>query len=185
MKKKIEKCKKNMKKCKLNLDIADNRWKKEIPDIAELSEKVKQQAFSYAFDNDSETHEILSAYDFAVNVRLSNDVEVQRLNKEFRGMDKPTNVLSFANLDFENFKADPEDPETELGDIIIAFETMQKEAKIENISLKAHYCHLLTHGFLHILGFDHIEDDDAEYMESFEVVILAELGIENPYEDEE
>ena len=184
MKKKTEKYKKNMKKCKLNLDIADNRWEKEIPDIVELSEKVKERAFSYAFDNDSEVREILSICDFVVNVRLSDDAEIWRLNKEFRGMDKPTNVLSFANLDFENFETTPGDPETELGDIIIAFETMQKEAKVENISLKAHYCHLLTHGFLHILGFDHIEDDEAEYMESFEVAILAELGIENPYEDE-
>ena len=184
MKKKIEKYKKNMK-IWLNLDIADERWKNEIPDIEAYSEKVKETAFSYAFAHDSEVREILNTCNFAVNVRLSDDAEVWHLNKEFRGMDKPTNVLSFANLDFADFEANPKEETTELGDIIIAFETMRKEAEIENISLKAHYCHLLTHGFLHILGFDHIEDDEAEYMEEFETAILAELGIENPYKDEE
>ena len=184
MKKKTEKCKKNMK-IWLNLDIADERWKNAISDIESLSEKVKETAFTYAYNNDSEAREILDSCDFSVNVCLSNDEEVWRLNKEFRNMDKPTNVLSFANLDFADFETSPNGEITELGDIIIAFETMQKEAKIESISFKAHYCHLLTHGFLHILGFDHIEDDEAEYMESFETAILAKLGIENPYQDEE
>ena len=169
----------------LNLDIADERWKQKIPDIETLSEKVKEAAFAYAFENDADVCELLKMGDFAVNVRLSDDAEVWRLNKEFRNMDKPTNVLSFANLDFADFDAEPKEETTELGDIIIAFETMQKEAEIEGITLMAHYCHLLTHGFLHILGFDHIEDDEAEYMESFETAILAELGIENPYKDEE
>ena len=183
MKKKTKKRKKNMK-IWLNLDITDERWKQKIPDIETLSEKVKETAFAYAFAHDSEVREILNTCDFAVNVRLSDDAEVWRLNKEFRNMDKPTNVLSFANLDFADFEAAPAEESTELGDIIVAFETMEKEAEIEGITLMAHYCHLLTHGFLHILGFDHIENDEAEYMESFETAILAELGIENPYKDE-
>ena len=62
---------------------------------------------------------------------------------------------------------------------------MLKEAETENITLYAHFCHLLTHGFLHILGFDHIEDEEAKYMESFEKNILQNLGIENPYQDED
>lgn len=185
MKKKAKNSKKIMTEVTLNLDIADERWKDEIPDIEALSEKVKATAFGFAFAHDEDSAEILKTCDFAVNVCLSDDAEVWRLNKEFRNMDKPTNVLSFANLDFADFKPAPEGETTELGDIIIAFETMKKEAQIENISLKAHYCHLLTHGFLHILGFDHIEDDEAEYMEGFEKAILAELGIENPYNDEE
>lgn len=168
----------------LNLDIADIRWQEQIADIAVLSEKVKTRAFEYAMQNDADVQNLLSAGKFSVNVCLSDDAEVWRLNREFRNMDKPTNVLSFANLDSDDFMIAPEGNITELGDIIIAFETMQKEAAIENISLKAHYCHLLVHGFLHILGFDHIEDDEAEYMESFEVAILAELGIDNPYKEE-
>ena len=71
--------------------------------------------------------------------------------------------------------------EIELGDIIIALETMQLEAKEKGISLKDHYCHLLTHGILHLLGFDHQNDEEAEYMENFEINILQQLNISNPY----
>lgn len=168
----------------LNLDVADIRWQEQIADISELSEKVKEQAFSFAFQNDDDVKNLLNNAKFSVNVRLSDDAEVWLLNRDFRNMDKPTNVLSFANIDYCDFATVPAGETAELGDIIIAFETMQKEAIGENITLKAHYCHLLVHGFLHILGFDHIEDDEAEYMESFETAILANLGIDNPYKDE-
>ena len=84
-----------------------------------------------------------------------------------------------------DFKAENEVfGEIDLGNIIIAYETMQKEADVENITLQAHFCHLLTHGILHILGFDHIEDEEAEYMESFERAILQNLGIADPYKEE-
>jgi probable rRNA maturation factor len=86
-------------------------------------------------------------------------------------------------LDFENFAIENEPfKEIELGDIIIAYETMCREAEAESITLYAHFCHLLTHGFLHISGFDHITDEEAEYMEHFEKEILKNIGIENPYE---
>ena len=99
-------------------------------------------------------------------------------------MDKPTNVLSFANIDDENFEQDISlSDKIELGDIIIAFETMQREAKEKNITLHDHYCHLFTHGLLHLLGFDHIEDDEAEYMEDFEIQILKTMDIANPYQE--
>lgn len=169
----------------LNIDIADERWQEQIADIADITEKVKNHAFEYAAKHNADVKELLGDNKFSVNVCLSDDEQVWHLNREFRNMDKPTNVLSFANLDGDDFEIAPEGEVTELGDIIIAFETMQKEAAIENITLKAHYCHLLVHGFLHILGFDHIEDDEAEYMESFETAILSELGIANPYKEED
>ena len=74
--------------------------------------------------------------------------------------------------------------EVELGDIIIALETMQREAAEKQISLHDHFCHLFTHGILHLLGFDHIEDEEAEHMENFEINILKRLNIKNPYGDE-
>jgi probable rRNA maturation factor len=115
---------------------------------------------------------------------LSDDEAVHKLNKEFRGMDKPTNVLSFANID-DDFFWDTLDEvdEAELGDIILAFETLVREAQEKNISVYALYCHLLVHGFLHLLGFDHQEDDEAEEMENLEIDILASFSIDNPYKD--
>ena len=166
----------------LHIDIEESKWSKAIADIAELAEKTKTVAFDYVMQH-TDLALLHSAKPININVCLSNDARVHQLNRDFRGMDKPTNVLSFANIDFADFSAENDlFPEIELGDIIIAYETMLKESETENITLSAHFCHLLVHGFLHILGFDHITDDEAEYMESFEIAILHNLGIANPYE---
>ena len=170
----------------LNTDIADDNWLDAVDfDVIKTSEELKDLAFQYVSENVE--HELLEKdKNYIVNLCLSNDAEVQRLNKEFRGMDKPTNVLSFANLDDDSFWDTLEiDNEVELGDIIIAFETLKKEADIKNISTYAHFCHLAVHGFLHILGFDHQEDKEAEEMETLETEILAAFSIDNPYEDTE
>lgn len=156
-------------------------WETALPGYGELSNRVVAAVFDYIQLNDP-----LDFWDgrkpITINLCLSNDAEVQILNRDFRGMDKPTNVLSFANLDDPDFADDCElYDEVELGDIIIALETLQREAEIKQISLADHYCHLFTHGLLHLLGFDHIEDQEAEYMETTEVEILAQLQIKNPY----
>jgi len=170
----------------LNTDIADDSWLNAVDfDVIKTSEELKNLAFQYVADNVE--HELLEKdKTYIVNLCLSNDDEVHRLNKEFRGMDKPTNVLSFANIDDDSFWDNLEtDQEVELGDIIIAFETLAKEAEIKGISLYAHFCHLAVHGFLHILGFDHQEDKEAEEMENLETEILAAFSIDNPYKDTE
>lgn len=168
----------------LDIEIEEESWQKALPDIAEVAEKVKNAAVDYVFKNAG--IEILKANKpLMISVCLSNDEHVQELNRDFRNMDKPTNVLTFANVDFADFNAENEVfGEIDLGNIIIAYETMQKEAGIEGITLYAHFCHLLTHGILHILGFDHIEDEEAEYMENFEKAILSNLGIADPYKEE-
>ncbi|MBO6281691.1 MAG: rRNA maturation RNase YbeY [Alphaproteobacteria bacterium] len=167
----------------LRIETEEPRWDAAIPDIETVMQKVKTATFDYVAAH--ENIDVLSTdKPIIVNVCLSNDAHVWQLNRDFRNQDKPTNVLSFANIDFDDFNAQNEPfTEIELGDIIIAFETMEKEAQAENITLYAHFCHLLVHGFLHILGFDHIEDDEAEYMESFEKAILQSIGIANPYEE--
>ncbi len=170
-------------KFQLNISADDTRWSNELADINQLSELVASETWKYV-----KGHEEIDFMSFdkpiEINISLSNDEDIHRLNKEFRNKDNPTNVLSFANIDDENFDEEIHlNPIIELGDIIIALETMLKEAKEKNISLRDHYCHLLIHGLLHLLGFDHIEDDEAEYMESFEIEILSTLNITNPYLD--
>ena len=172
-------------KDKIEIIVNDERWNSDGKIAQESADTVFLTALDFLRKN-KELDFLPENMPININLCLSNDEEVHRLNKEFRQMDKPTNVLSFANIDDEYFLAAIESSEiAELGDIIIALETLQREAKIENISFEAHYAHLLVHGILHLCGFDHVEDDEAEYMEDIEVKILAELKIDNPYKDRE
>ena len=112
----------------------------------------------------------LSAAD-VVTLVLSDDAFVQSLNAVYRGKNQPTNVLSFAS-----------DAEDELGDLIFALETIQREAIDQGKALEVHIKHLILHGSLHLLGYDHETDVQAEEMESLEIAILAEHGLPNPYD---
>lgn len=117
-----------------------------------------------------------------ISLVLADDVTVRDLNREWRGKDKATNVLSFAALDDDEAPRVPGAPVL-LGDIVLAYETCAAEAADQGKSLENHYCHLVLHGLLHLLGYDHEEsDEDAEEMEELEVSILAAFGIPNPYE---
>jgi len=112
-----------------------------------------------------------------VTVVLTDDAEQRELNQQWRGFDKTTNVLSFPQLE-------PFTPVVGLvGDITLARETVAAEAVEMGITFEAHFTHLVVHGFLHLLGYDHIDDADAEKMESLETKILATLGIADPYAD--
>lgn len=105
------------------------------------------------------------------------DDRVQELNRSFRGYNKPTNVLSFPAG--EGFPADL--PSRPLGDIILAYETTAREAAEAGCSLEAHTAHLVVHGFLHLLGYDHQDDSQATEMELEETRIMAEAGFDDPY----
>ena len=109
-----------------------------------------------------------------VSLLLCDDAAIRDLNHQWRGQDKPTNVLSFP-------AADEPGAMPLLGDIAIAFETLVREATEEDKPLAAHFCHLVVHGLLHLLGYDHENEFEAEVMEGHERAILAELGIEDPY----
>ena len=120
-----------------------------------------------------------------LSVRLTGDEQVRALNGEWRGKDKPTNVLSFPQLDAGDLKhiAD-RGPELMLGDIVLARGTCAREAEEKQIPLLDHAAHLVVHGTLHLLGYDHHDEVSAEDMESREVRALVRLGIAHPYEGE-
>ncbi|QIA62722.1 rRNA maturation RNase YbeY [Vibrio astriarenae] len=110
-----------------------------------------------------------------VTIRIVDEQESHQLNHEYRGKDKPTNVLSFP------FETPPGIELDLLGDLIICRQVVEREAQEQNKPLNAHWAHMVVHGSLHLLGYDHIEDDEADEMESLETEIMQKLGFEDPY----
>jgi probable rRNA maturation factor len=111
-----------------------------------------------------------------VSVLLGDDHSMAGMNKEFRGKDGPTNVLSFPPVN-----PDPQGPQHFIGDIALAVETIVEEAQFQGKSFDNHAAHLVVHGFLHLLGYDHESNEDAVRMEAREREILASIGIDDPY----
>ncbi|MBL0942213.1 MAG: rRNA maturation RNase YbeY [Alphaproteobacteria bacterium] len=117
-----------------------------------------------------------------VSVVLADNDFIHQLNRKYRFQDKPTNVLSFPASRPGPIPHNPEQPYL-LGDIILAFETILEEAVQQQKTLRDHTAHLIVHGILHLLGYDHETTEEAEEMESREVAILAQFDISNPYND--
>ncbi|MEM1175840.1 MAG: rRNA maturation RNase YbeY [Pseudomonadota bacterium] len=111
-------------------------------------------------------------------VRIVDDEEIQALNRDYRDKDKATNVLSFPAETIEGL---PEELHTELGDIVICAPVVAREADEQGKAPADHWAHMLVHGTLHLLGYDHIEEHDAEAMEALERRILGQAGIADPY----
>lgn len=153
----------------LALSIHDERWTEALPGVSELVDLAVSAALMGARE----------AGPVEVSVVLANDEMVHALNRDYRGQDKPTNVLSFAQR--EGGGTVPEGEAEPLGDIIVAFETTAREAEEQDKTLKSHLCHLLIHGVLHLVGYDHQDDAEAEEMEALETAVLAALGIADPY----
>jgi len=171
-----------MTDCIIRLNIEESKWDNDIPDLSALVNKIKNTVINYLIEKEKSVL-LTTKKTVVIDVCLSNDMHVHSLNRQFRNIDKSTNVLSFANIDFADFEIEKSlYPEIELGDIIIAYETMKREAEEQEISLHDHFCHLLTHGILHLCGYDHIKPQEATYMEHIETDILHELQIANPYE---
>lgn len=185
------------------LSIEDERWEASVVDVEMLCERSARSALVAAHAQDPDW---LPNGPVEMSVILADDTTVQELNKNYRGKDKPTNVLSFAlyadgggeedeDEGFEDEELDedeaddgdveflsPDDPvPVILGDVILAFETVEREAREQRKAFADHLAHLVTHGVLHLLGYDHIEDSEAEQMERLETQILSGLGIADPY----
>lgn len=158
------------------IDVAYDAWNAKVAGVEERCRHVAAIALGAAAANVD-----LPADWLEVSILLTDDKQVQELNAEYRQQDKPTNVLSFAALD-EDSPIPPEGPVL-LGDVIVAFQTTEREAAEEGKTFEDHLSHLVVHGVLHLLGYDHLMDDEAEEMESLERSILAALGVSDPYKD--
>lgn len=141
--------------------IKDEGWNELIESLESFCTRVIDAAKSNAAD--------LTPGE--VSIALVNDAEIRALNKTYRTKDIPTNVLSFPDAG----------PAPILGDIVIARETVVQEASAGHLSIGDHLAHMLVHGFLHLQGYDHENEDDAEIMEALETKILKALNIDNPY----
>ncbi|MBU0800617.1 MAG: rRNA maturation RNase YbeY [Alphaproteobacteria bacterium] len=160
----------------IDINILAGGWEATGLPLDELVNSAIAAAIAHAEHPDD-----IMGRDIELSVVLTDDKTVQTLNAEYRGKDKPTNVLSFATLDGDD-PLPPEGP-IHIGDIVLAFETLEREAAELQKPLSDHLTHLLVHGTLHLLGYDHENDSDANVMESLEITVLEIFGIENPYSE--
>ncbi len=170
----------------VDIVIEDDNWAKILVVSEAQCVSLLDLVCKYLADSKIETRYNWGGLDkpMTVVLALSNANEIRKLNADFRGKDQPTNVLSFANIDADDFEEVIENEEVvALGDIIMAWEVLQAEAKEKNISIADHFWHLLVHGILHLLGFDHQNDEEAEVMEGIEIAVLKQLNIDNPYKE--
>ena len=164
----------------LEIDIeADEEWDSSSTDWSLLVRRAAEAAIAEsAFPQLAQAERPVE-----LSVRLTGDAEVRALNSEWRGKDKPTNVLSFPMADESDLThANVAEHELLLGDIVLARGVCEREAAEKQVPFERHATHLLVHGTLHLLGYDHQQDDQAEDMEQREVRALARLGIDDPYE---
>ncbi|MGD9614138.1 MAG: rRNA maturation RNase YbeY [Alphaproteobacteria bacterium] len=158
----------------ITVTVSRDAWLAACPDAASLVETAARAALAAEWRGRAEGPALLG-------IVLTDDPEQRMLNRTWRGEDAPTNVLSFALSD----PAEPPPPGAPvlLGDVVLAFETVAREAAEQRKRLADHVSHLVVHGVLHLLGFDHESDADAALMEARETRILAGLGVPAPYAD--
>jgi probable rRNA maturation factor len=153
----------------VDVTVETAEWEALLPDAAALAEESATAAWRAAAPP--------SAGPAELSVLLADDAAVQRLNKAHRGQDKPTNVLSFPIGD----TILPDGMPAMLGDVVLASGVVSREARTQGKTVMAHFRHLIVHGVLHLVGYDHVTDRDAETMEALEIDILGGLAVPDPY----
>lgn len=143
------------------LQFQDNRWESVLDLEKQIRDIISLSMDEVAIENKS----------VEISIVLCNDEFIRILNKDYLGKDKATNVLSF-----------PQDDDYLLGDIVVSFDMVKKEAKESDKEFIHHFMHMICHGFLHLLGYDHQEEEEAEAMEAIEIKVLRKICIKNPYE---
>ena len=154
----------------VDISLESDTWLSELPDIETLVHRVAQAARSAVPDTPGNAE---------LSVLLSGDANIRRLNRDYRDSDAATNVLAFGNYDQTGPTSDAKP--VLIGDVVMAFETVAREAADQKKPLSHHVSHLLVHGVLHLLGYNHDGDAAAHEMEDLERAILAGLGISDPY----
>lgn len=149
------------------IDIADDAWAG-VADLERLTERAIRAALAH----------VAADQNVEISVLFASDGEAARLNAEWRGKDYAPNILSFPASETQNM---PDGEPKPLGDLILAAGTVAREAEEQGKALTSHLTHLIVHGTLHLLGFDHIEENEARHMEETEIAILAGLGEPDPY----
>jgi probable rRNA maturation factor len=160
------------------LEVPDYGRAKPETDWQDLSQRAAEAAV------EASGYEYLLSPDCLIDlaIRFADDATIQPLNADSRGQDKPTNVLSFQYQDGDDLKQLAAQGGGTLGDLVLAYETIAREAKAQNKPFEAHVTHLIVHGVLHLLGFDHEQDElEAEDMEARERIAMAALGHPDPY----
>jgi probable rRNA maturation factor len=157
--------------------IQDATWTSDLPDADTIAERACRAAWA-GLPTDGRPRALGGA---EVSVVLSDDARVQALNRDYRGRDGPTNVLSFASLDDAHAPNPPGGDPLLLGDVVLARETLVAQARAQGKRPRDHLSHLCVHGLLHLLGYDHIADAEAATMEALERRVLAHLGLGDPY----
>lgn len=152
----------------IDIRIASAAWRAALPNPAAAVRRAARAALKVELPAKART---------SLSILLTDDAEMRKLNAGWRAKDKPTNVLSFPS---EN-AVDPARPPAHLGDIALGLTTCKREAREQKKTLADHVMHLTVHGVLHLLGYDHMDDEQAEAMEPLETDILAAMGIADPY----
>jgi probable rRNA maturation factor len=150
----------------IDIRIDAPAWRSAVADVRKLVRRAARAAIAAT----------PVGAELEISVTLTDDAAMRRLNREWRGKDRPTNVLSFPFSDLP-----PAGAPRHLGDVILALETSQREAREQRKTLADHLAHLVVHGVLHLMGFDHERAAEARAMEWRETAILATLGIADPY----
>ena len=152
----------------IEIEVEDPAWTQALPEVTSLARAAAQAALKLVPGQ----LQGAAADEPEVAILLTSDAAVQALNGRFRGQDQPTNVLSFPAA---------ANPEGHLGDIALAYGVCAREAAEQGKPMGGHLQHLVAHGVLHLLGYDHMRDDEAEAMEGLERAVLAGLGVPDPY----
>jgi len=159
----------------VEISIAEAGWLDAVGQPGDIAERAAMAAFEGA------AGDWLTAPSAEAGIRLTGDAEVHDLNRRYRDRDQPTNVLSFPGHDEADRQRLPAGAPLMLGDVVVALETVLAEAAAEKKVPADHLSHLVVHGMLHLLGFDHMEESEAVGMERLETQILAGLGVDDPY----